>query len=613
MPLSVGDARGPYEILAQIGAGGMGEVYRARDTRLNRDVALKVLPDDLARDPGRRQRFAQEARAVAALNHPNIVAVYDVGENYFVSELIDGESLRAMGSMPARRAIGIAVQIADGLAAAHAQGITHRDLKPENIMVTRDGRAKILDFGLAKVAQTAPGAEAVTQTQEGVVLGTVGYMSPEQVRGQAADARSDIFSFGLVLYEMLAGKRAFTGASSMDVLSAILKEEPADFPGSTPPALKLIVEHCLEKLPDRRFQSARDLSFALQSLSGSGLAQTIDQPAVVRHTHGKLWLAIAGVALVAALTVALASTVFSLRRLNHAATSPATSPSAAAPAPAGVAVSRPSTPASPGNTASTDSPASSEKPRPAIQEQAGTAASAAPKPAETHATSEPKGNPPPSPAPSAAVLPPVAADAKAAYDQAMSLLNGGKTTEAVRHFDEAIRETPDYLEAYVGRAEARRTLRQFELSVEDCNQVIRINPLESRGYNCRGFGYIQLSQYGPAVQDLSEAIRLNPNFAIAYEHRANAYSFLQQYDKAIGDYTQAIRLRPRIAEYHVKRAVAYANLKQYDKAVQDYTEAIRFQPNDIRAYNGRAAVEELQGDAAGAAADRLRARASRKK
>src|SRR5271169_6448289 len=164
MPLSAGTKLGPYEILAPLGAGGMGEVYRARDARLKRDVALKVLPEDLARDPGRRQRFEQEARAVAALNHPNIVAVYDVGENYFVAELVDGESLRAIGAMPARRAIELAVQIADGLAAAHAHGVTHRDLKPENIMVARDGRAKILDFGLAKVAQTAIGADAATRT-----------------------------------------------------------------------------------------------------------------------------------------------------------------------------------------------------------------------------------------------------------------------------------------------------------------------------------------------------------------------------------------------------------------------------------------------------------------
>src|SRR5580704_2190979 len=300
MPLSPGARFGPYEISGPLGAGGMGEVYRARDTRLNRDVALKVLPEDLARDPSRRQRFEQEARAVAALNHPNIVAVYDVGENYFVSELVEGESLRAMGALPARRVIELAVQIADGLAAAHAHGVTHRDLKPENIMVTRDGRAKILDFGLAKVTQRSVGPDAATQTQEGVVMGTVGYMSPEQVRGQAADSRSDIFSFGLVLHEMLTGKRAFAGASGVEVMNAILKEDPPDLPDTVPPGLKRIVEHCLEKLPDRRFQSARDLAFALQSLTGSTSVPAVAVPA---KRSAKAWMVLAGVAILAAVGV----------------------------------------------------------------------------------------------------------------------------------------------------------------------------------------------------------------------------------------------------------------------------------------------------------------------
>jgi serine/threonine protein kinase len=212
----------------------MGEVYRARDTRLNRDVALKVLPEDFARDPSRRQRFEKEARAVAALNHHNIVAVYDVGENFLVSELVEGETLRQAGKL-SRPAIDLAIQIAEGLAAAHAAGVTHRDLKPANIMINRDGRAKILDFGLAKITQPrapGPASEASTETQtaqteDGMVIGTLGYMSPEQVKGQPADHRSDIFSFGLVLYEMLAGKRAFMGGSSIEVMSAILKRGSA--------------------------------------------------------------------------------------------------------------------------------------------------------------------------------------------------------------------------------------------------------------------------------------------------------------------------------------------------------------------------------------------------
>jgi len=288
----------------------MGKVYRAYDTRLNRDVALKVLPEDLAYDPSRRRRFEQEARAVAALNHPNIVAVYDVGENFLVSELVDGQTLGAAGKLSQRQAIDLAVQIAEGLAAAHAAGITHRDLKPSNIMITgastRDpGRAKILDFGLAKMTQPrAPGlaaSEASTQTEVGVVMGTVGYMSPEQVKGLPADPRSDIFSFGLVLYEMLAGRRAFTGGSSIEVMSAIVKDDPPDLPESVAPGLRRIVEHCLDKNPDRRFQSARDLAFALQAPLTSGPHAASSRPSSWRTPGFMLaaMLAIAAVSVIA--------------------------------------------------------------------------------------------------------------------------------------------------------------------------------------------------------------------------------------------------------------------------------------------------------------------------
>jgi len=222
MPLPAGSKLGPYEILAQIGAGGMGEVYRARDARLGRDVALKILPEDVSGEPRRAVRFEREARAASALNHPNIISVYDVGREgdiaYIVSEIVDGEPLRhaiAQGPMGTRRVIEIATQIAEGLAAAHAAGIVHRDLKPENVMLTREGRVKILDFGLAMQAHSSTGDQPETSptataiTNPGVVIGTVGYMSPEQVRAQVVDTRSDIFSAGVILYEMLAGRRAF--------------------------------------------------------------------------------------------------------------------------------------------------------------------------------------------------------------------------------------------------------------------------------------------------------------------------------------------------------------------------------------------------------------------
>ncbi len=303
MALTAGTRLGPYEILAPLGAGGMGEVYRARDTRLGRDVALKILPAEVADDPSRRQRFEQEARAVAALNHPNIVAIYDVGEGYIVTELVDGEPLRGAKHSP-RKAIDIATQIAAGLAAAHDAGITHRDLKPDNILLTRDGRVKILDFGLAKVAAGKTGGVTETVTEPGTVMGTVGYMSPEQVRGSVTDHRSDIFSFGLILYELLAGRRAFSGDTSVEIMTAILKQDAADLPETVPAGVRQIVAHCLEKEPANRFQSAKDLGFALAQTG----TQTGASSAIAKPRHWK-WPATA----VAGAAVAFAAGAFLLR------------------------------------------------------------------------------------------------------------------------------------------------------------------------------------------------------------------------------------------------------------------------------------------------------------
>ena len=265
----------------------MGEVSRARDTRLGRDVALKILPESFARESDRLVRFEQEARSIAALNHPNILAVFDIGQHdgspFLVSEFLEGETLRAVldrGALPQRKAIDYGVQIAQGLAAAHEKGIVHRDLKPENIFVTRDGRIKILDFGLAKLAQK-PGAEKAqsdgitltsSHTAAGVVMGTASYMAPEQVRCDAVDPRTDIFAFGAVLYEMLSGKRAFRRDTTPETMTAVLKEDPPDLTNAAhpvSPALDRIVRRCLEKDPEQRFQSAKDLSFALASLSGT--------------------------------------------------------------------------------------------------------------------------------------------------------------------------------------------------------------------------------------------------------------------------------------------------------------------------------------------------------
>ena len=283
MNLTPGSKLGPYEIVAPLGAGGMGEVFRARDSRLKREVAIKVLPQAFSLDADRLRRFEQEALATAALNHPNILAVFDIGTHegapYVVSELLEGETLRDRlrgGSIAVRKTLDYALQIAHGLAAAHEKGIVHRDLKPENLFITKDGRVKILDFGLAKLTQSDPGDHSslptmTHATEAGVVLGTAGYMSPEQVRGIAVDARSDIFSFGAILYEMISGKRAFHGDTAADTMSAILKEDPPDFAETNrnvSPALERIVQHCLEKNPEARFHSASDIAFDLEHLTG---------------------------------------------------------------------------------------------------------------------------------------------------------------------------------------------------------------------------------------------------------------------------------------------------------------------------------------------------------
>jgi len=322
MALSPGARLGPYEVQSAIGAGGMGEVYKARDPRLGRDVAIKVLPSAFSADPERLRRFEQEARAAAALNHPNILAVHDIGQHegapYIVSELLEGETLRERlkgGALPVRKAVEHAVQIAHGLAAAHEKGITHRDLKPENVFVTNDGRVKILDFGLAKLTQaesTFAGASELPTTPPdtlpGVVLGTIDYMAPEQVRGQAADHRADIFAFGAILYELLSGRHAFRGDTAIETMSAILKEEPPDLPMAErhiAPGLGRIVDRCLEKNPAGRFQSTRDLAFALDALSAhSGPTEAVVGTVATRRKRARLvWI------IAATSTTALAATL----------------------------------------------------------------------------------------------------------------------------------------------------------------------------------------------------------------------------------------------------------------------------------------------------------------
>jgi serine/threonine-protein kinase len=340
MTLSPNTTLGNYRIASKIGAGGMGEVYIARDTRLDREVAIKIVLTDFAGDGDRLQRFEQEARATSALNHPNILTVYDVGTHegspYIVAELLEGEELRQRldeGSIPLRKTIDYAHQIISGLSAAHEKGIVHRDLKPENLFITKDDRVKILDFGLAKlraVKLEGSSSEDATRraiTNPGVVMGTVGYMSPEQVRGHSTDYRSDIFSFGAILYEMITGRRAFRRETMAETMSAILKEEPDELTDSNPnisPSLERIVRRCLEKKPERRFQSTSDLGFALEALStpsSSGASRTqtgltLDTAASVklsgwRSRFGMSPLVIAALAVGA---LALVATTYGLTR-----------------------------------------------------------------------------------------------------------------------------------------------------------------------------------------------------------------------------------------------------------------------------------------------------------
>jgi Tol biopolymer transport system component len=313
----VGQSVGHYQILSLLGKGGMGEVYRARDVRLGREVAIKVLPTEYAADADRLRRFEQEARAAGMLNHPNVLTIYDIGTHagapFIVAELLEGETLRGRlreKALPLRRVIDYALQIARGLQAAHAKGIVHRDLKPENLFLTKDGRVKILDFGLAKLKPPPASIDTNASTQplstaSGVVMGTPHYMAPEQVRAEEVDHRADIFAFGAILYEMLAGRQAFQGHSAVEVMNAILKEEPPEIAESgreVPPALARVMRHCLEKDPAERFQSIGDVAFYLEALAGAVDPASASQARAAREkSYGRLgWIVAAALLLVAA-------------------------------------------------------------------------------------------------------------------------------------------------------------------------------------------------------------------------------------------------------------------------------------------------------------------------
>lgn len=591
MALSAGTRLGPYEILSKVGAGGMGEIYKARDTRLGRMVAIKVLPPGRIADKDRQRRFEQEAIAASALNHPNIVTVYDVGTQdglaFLAMELVSGKSLDQ--SIPATgmrigEILRVASQIADALSMAHANGIVHRDLKPANVMITPEGLVKILDFGLAKVTQNAEGEDAETRTiagltDAGTVLGTAAYMSPEQTEGKPVDGRSDIFAFGSLLYEMATGQRAFQGGTAMSTMSSVLRDDPPSCDqvrADLPPQLARVIARCLRKDPARRFQHMADLKVELDDLkqeSDSGKLSSANA-AVSQRSRAPVWVAVAA--------FGVAAGFLGYRFLQaRAAIKPAP--------PALVHVTR--------------APA----PTP-IESQAASKAIAKPPTPAANASSVENTPPPPSQTPSQPQDAQETPRAKAAYDQGMRLIDQQKPAEAVPHFDDSIRANPNFVPAYLGRAEARRQTGQYETSIEDCNRAIQLAPQDARAYFCRGLGEAFLEQYDLTVRDDTEAIRLNPDSVLAYQGRGNAYNNLQQYDRAADDFTEAIRIRPNNGQFYLRRAGIYEKLKQYAKAIQDYDEAIRLQPGSARAYKGRANAKKLSGDGRGAEADRRMAR-----
>jgi len=516
MPLAAGTRLGPYEIGAPLGAGGMGEVYRATDSRLGRQIALKVLPKEFSRDETLRTRFLQEAKAASALNHPNVVSIHDVGQSneifYIVSELVDGESLRQIitrGRITPARVVDLATQMADGLAAAHAAGIVHRDLKPENVLVTRAGHVKIIDFGIAKQVLTEASQRADaphTLTMPGTVVGTIGYMSPEQICGQQADTRTDIFSLGIILFEMAAGRTAFAGATVPEVVSATLKDDPPELQqGGLPPGLALIIRRCLEKDPKARFQSASDLAFAIRNLTAIP-AETGVKPAA-RQAKKSLaapgWVAAAAV-------IALTAAGWWMLRSNAAR--PAESTHAKGQVKDAAAAPIPVAPAT------TSAKVVARKPAP-------------PGPAAVSRPIVAAAPPAPTPPAPAAPPPPTAGTGESAtqdgrfaptFARAQQANQDGDYDAAVALFTAAIRLKPDAPMAYVGRGRAYLRLKKLDMALRDFTMAIGLKPDLAQAYAERGRVHNQSGQYQAAIEDFNEALRLNPELGNAYQGRAVA-------------------------------------------------------------------------------------------
>jgi tetratricopeptide (TPR) repeat protein len=583
MELGPGSVLGPYEVREPLGAGGMGEVWKARDTRLERDVAIKVITHDKADDTMLQSRFGREAKTLSALNHPNIVCVYDVGEqsgaHYIVSELVRGESLRkfvSAGPLPYDRLLNLAGQTARALKAAHAAGIVHRDLKPENIMVTADDTVKILDFGLARhVRQAGASAEnSLTQTiatQPGMVMGTAGYMSPEQICGEEVDGRSDIFSFGVILYEMATGNRAFRGRNSIEMMSAVLKDEPRQLPAQAPAALNRVIQRCLEKDPAKRFQTADELSSAIESLHAG--------PAKSGGTAR--WVGKG----ISAAGILLAAGIY-WQMTRKPAPQPVPVPAAVA-APPTAAVTTPPTPvpAAPPAPAAAEPVKEPPAPRPKVQ-----------------------------PAPKKDAVPKVDEAAyQQAFEQGMLLLSKHRWPKAVESLTEAIRLKPDSAPAYLGRCHAFNAQEQYQKAIDDCTVVVQRQADSADAYHERGVAYFFTDQYDHVVQDMNAAIRLNdPNMAMAYSFRGRAHSNLKEWGAAIPDFDEAIRLKSDMPHFYLFRGMAHNARSEYRKAIEDFDHALSIQPNMPLVYAQRAIAKQHLGDKPGAAADREQAKTHRK-
>ena len=532
MALQSGTRLGPYVIGSPIGAGGMGEVYRATDSRLGRQIALKVLPKEFSRDETLRSRFVQEARAAGALNHPNVVSIYDVGQSedifYIVSELVDGDSLRQMvarGPIAPNKIVDLATQISEGLAAAHAAGIVHRDLKPENILVTRNGLVKIIDFGIARqvlasAAQSAEGSH--TLTLPGTVMGTVGYMSPEQICGQVADARTDIFSLGIILFEMATGRTVFTGATVPEVVSATLKDDPPELQvEGLPPGLALIIRRCLDKNPQGRFQTASDLAFAIRNLTAIP-AVPVTAPVARPEKKSRVWIGWTAAAVVVLAAVGGGWFLMS-PRAKQAPTATAAQPQAP--------VAAPVSPLSPPPAPAVVKPAPGPSAPPSKSPVSKAPALKPPEPA----------TPPPQPDDGAQMT---AGNGRFAnlFGRAQQANDDGDYAAAIGLFTSAIGLKPDAPMAYVGRSRAYLHQQKFDQALHDLDEAIRLKPGLAAAYIERGRVRNQTGDYKRAIEDFDQALRLKPDAANAYQGRALAKSKTGDNAGAAADRRQAAQL-----------------------------------------------------------------------